>query len=247
MCNTERVIKMALQEGLSLTLVITKIDRLILELKLPPADAYHKLRHTIEEVNSILSSCSPDWEKARLSPERGNVCFAACNYGFVFSLKSFASIYNDMWGMMMNVVEDESFTCSLGQAIPVDDFASRLWGEIYYDPERRTFSRKTSNHRSFVHFILDPLYKLFSQILGENTSQIQSILAELGIQFKPSCYKADSRIILRMALSNFFGNVCGFVDMCVDRIPDPLSAAKNKVIDSLRFSSDFTDDHLRLP
>ena len=31
-------------------LVIQKLDRLVLELKLPPQDAYHKLRHTIDEV-----------------------------------------------------------------------------------------------------------------------------------------------------------------------------------------------------
>ena len=35
-------------------LLITKLDRLITELKLPPSDAYHKLRHTIEEVNALI-------------------------------------------------------------------------------------------------------------------------------------------------------------------------------------------------
>lgn len=33
MLNTERIIKHALQEGLALTVVLNKIDRLILELK----------------------------------------------------------------------------------------------------------------------------------------------------------------------------------------------------------------------
>lgn len=35
-------------------LLFQQIDRLILELKLPPQDAYFKLKHIIEEVNSIL-------------------------------------------------------------------------------------------------------------------------------------------------------------------------------------------------
>lgn len=30
------------------------MDRLIVELKLPPADAYHKIRHTIEDVNAAI-------------------------------------------------------------------------------------------------------------------------------------------------------------------------------------------------
>ena len=32
----------AAAEGLPLVLVLSKVDRLIVELKLPPADAYHK-------------------------------------------------------------------------------------------------------------------------------------------------------------------------------------------------------------
>ena len=31
-----------------------QMDRLITELKLPPVDAYNKLRHTIEEVNALI-------------------------------------------------------------------------------------------------------------------------------------------------------------------------------------------------
>ena len=54
MLNTERLIKHALQERLSLVLCINKVDRLMLELKLPPADAYFKLRHIVDEVNAII-------------------------------------------------------------------------------------------------------------------------------------------------------------------------------------------------
>lgn len=54
MCNTEYLVQHAISENLTMTLVINKIDRLILELKLPPNDAYFKLRHTIEEVNTII-------------------------------------------------------------------------------------------------------------------------------------------------------------------------------------------------
>lgn len=54
MLNSERLIKHAVQEGLAVTICINKIDRLILELKLPPVDAYYKLRHIVNEVNSLL-------------------------------------------------------------------------------------------------------------------------------------------------------------------------------------------------
>lgn len=52
--NTERLLKHALQEKVAITICINKIDRLILELKLPPNDAYYKLRYIIEEINGLL-------------------------------------------------------------------------------------------------------------------------------------------------------------------------------------------------
>ena len=54
MLNTGRLIKHALQEGLTVTLCINKVDRLMLELKLPPTDAYFKLRHIVDEINAII-------------------------------------------------------------------------------------------------------------------------------------------------------------------------------------------------
>lgn len=54
MLNTERLIKHAVQEKLAITICINKVDRLIVELKLPPTDAYYKLRHIVDEVNGLL-------------------------------------------------------------------------------------------------------------------------------------------------------------------------------------------------
>lgn len=54
MLNTQRVLKHALQEGLTITVCINKIDRLMLELKLPPQDAYYKIRHILDIINDII-------------------------------------------------------------------------------------------------------------------------------------------------------------------------------------------------
>lgn len=54
MVNTEAIIRHALQEGVKITLVVNKIDRLILELRIKPADAFYKIKHTIEEVNTVI-------------------------------------------------------------------------------------------------------------------------------------------------------------------------------------------------
>lgn len=54
MVGAEFVIRHAIQEGIKITLVVNKIDRLILELRIKPADAYYKIKHTIEEVNAFI-------------------------------------------------------------------------------------------------------------------------------------------------------------------------------------------------
>ena len=49
----ERVIKHAARDRLPIVVFVNKMDRSSsLELKLPPADAFHKIRHVLEEVNA---------------------------------------------------------------------------------------------------------------------------------------------------------------------------------------------------
>lgn len=65
----------------------------MLELKIPPSDAYLKIKHTLEEINGIiLQACQhlPNPESYKVSPLKGNVAFSSGKYGFVFTLKSFA-------------------------------------------------------------------------------------------------------------------------------------------------------------
>lgn len=71
MLNTERLLKHAVQEKQAITVCINKIDRLMLELKLPPQDAYFKLRHIVEEINNILrlvDDCSTYFLTIQLTP-----------------------------------------------------------------------------------------------------------------------------------------------------------------------------------
>ncbi|KAI8920326.1 P-loop containing nucleoside triphosphate hydrolase protein [Powellomyces hirtus] len=212
MANTERVIKHLVSEKVPITLVVNKVDRLILELKLPPNDAYYKLRHTIEEVNSILASCTDD---VRVSPEAGNVCFASSQMGWCFSLKSFAQLYSESY---------ENFD--------VDAFSKRLWGDVYFNPEKRNFRRRpmdSTSTRTFVHFILEPLYKLYAQVIGEDEKSLKYTLSSLGIYLKSAQLSMDVKPLLRLVCEQFFGTVSGFVEMIVQKIPSPKENAVNKV------------------
>ena len=54
--QTERLIKQALRNNLDIVVVINKIDGFVIELRMPMNDAYYKIRHTLDEVNSIIQT-----------------------------------------------------------------------------------------------------------------------------------------------------------------------------------------------
>lgn len=111
-------------------------------------------------------------------------------------------------------------------------FGDRLWGDIYFNTESRKFTRKPADpevNRSFVHFILEPLYKLYSTVLSEETDVLRETLEGLNITLKPVMYKMDVRPLLKVVLDQFFGVSTGLVDMIVDHIPSPVEGAEAKV------------------
>jgi len=216
MLNTERVIKLAAAQRLPVCLCLNKIDRLVLELKLPPADAYFKIKHVIEEVNALLAANAPAGADPQvLSPAIGNVLFASALQGFSFTLESFARVYADTYG-----------------GFNPQEFAKRLWGDFWYDEESRHFLRQApmgGANRSFVHFLLEPLYKLMSQVIGEQPKELELTLEQLCISLNKKTLSLDAKPLMRAVMSSFFGNHSGLVEMFVRNLPSPLAATRTKV------------------
>ncbi|KAH7827807.1 putative small nuclear ribonucleoprotein component [Monocercomonoides exilis] len=191
----EMIIRDALQNGLNIILVLSKMDRLIVELKLPPNDAYAKIRYVIQQINSMIhkqalhlsterSSQQPEKElkeslanpeeppRPVLSPVLGNVLFASTRHGYLFSLQSFAAVH-----------------CKVRQ-LSVDPaaFARHLWGDWFYDRAANRFARSKKSlqgrsiQRTFCEFVLNPIYKITGQLLAESGEDIKkNVLAPLHI------------------------------------------------------------------
>ncbi|KAK6424327.1 hypothetical protein LTR95_016393, partial [Oleoguttula sp. CCFEE 5521] len=215
---TELAIKHAVLANLPIVLLVNKMDRLILELKLPPADAYFKLKHVVEEVNTYIESVIPGrGEKFRVSPEKGNVAFACSSMNWCFTLPSFSKMYAESYP---------------NAEFDVREFSKRLWGDIFFNPRSRKFTRKAVEEkarRSFVHFVLEPIYKLYSNTISESPADLKKTLEELGIVLKPSQLRANAKDLLKMVCEQFFGPASGFVDMVVEHVPSPVEGAKQKL------------------
>jgi len=137
--------------------------------------------------------------------------------GWCFTLESFAKLYSDTYG-----------------GITPSDFALRLWGDIYFHPDTRKFARRppagmADPKRSFVQFILEPLYKIYSHVIGENSGALAQTLDELGIHLRKDELTMDPQPLLKIVMTQFFGKATGFVDMCVKFIPSPADGARAKI------------------
>uniref|UniRef100_A0A060T6H6 116 kDa U5 small nuclear ribonucleoprotein component n=1 Tax=Blastobotrys adeninivorans TaxID=409370 RepID=A0A060T6H6_BLAAD len=204
--NTKRVLDLALKDNLPFIVVVNKVDRLILDLRLPPTDAYLKLVKVIEDINAYAKSHA--LRSVRVSPELNNVVFSSASMGWCFSLKSMARMYSrDVEGL------------------DVDEFATRLWGNVFYNPITNKFQNKASLGpentavRSFVHFILEPLYKIYTHTMSQDEQALKKTLASIGIGLKPAVYKLNVRPLLKTVLQLFFQNSSALVDSALEHVP----------------------------
>ncbi|CAI5757851.1 unnamed protein product [Candida verbasci] len=185
--------------NLPITLILNKIDSLILELRLPPNDTYLKLETVIEDVNECIRTNEhyKDYiHKGRISPEFNNVFFSSAKYEFIFNLKSFTKMYSD---------NQESKTHE-------DEFLSVLWGDYYLDEENgsiSSYSNKGKLERSFVSFILNPIYKIVTYTLTHETGdkRLSTLLWENSkLKLHKKTYNEEPQMLLKTVFNNIFSD-----------------------------------------
>lgn len=219
-CNStcENIIKLCLYDNIKFVVVINCIDRLIMELRLPPADAYHKINHVINQVNTYAGNLASTLglQVDTYSPINGNVAFASGQFGIFFTLKSFSVLYSD----------------ALNSGLGVEKFYKKLWGNSYYNRETFKFTScgKVEEQRSFVEFVLTPLYKLFGIVSGKEPELVNNILNDrFGIHLNELEMGANTRNLLRTTFTKLFHNASGFVDFVLNQsIPSSFNAI-NKI------------------
>eukprot|EP00924_Labyrinthula_sp_SR-Ha-C_P012705 maker-scaffold_67-snap-gene-0.11-mRNA-1 protein AED:0.06 eAED:0.07 QI:0/0.25/0.2/1/0/0.2/5/314/666 len=218
-------------EKFSICLILTKMDRLIHELKLPPKDAYIKIGYIIHDVNKTLqeafleASDEVDFflsgkerkkngkkRVKKLSPKLNNVCFASSEHGWCFNLDQFASMYLE---------KDRS-----GLKVTTKQLSRALWGDIYFDLESKKFLKGSSGvretkqkERSFVHFVLKPIYKLYSLVFSEEGKVLVEKLRKNGIKINLQQSKMDVKPLLKLVFGLFFQGKSGFMNSIATHIP----------------------------
>ena len=83
------------------------------------------------------------------------------------------------------------------------EFERLLWGDYFYDSATKKFTKK-GPHRTFVQFILEPLYKIFGQVASKDKDDLEPFLHQIGVHLKKSEYKMDTKPLLRLVLGMYF-------------------------------------------
>uniref|UniRef100_A0A9J7X368 Elongation factor 2 n=1 Tax=Cyprinus carpio carpio TaxID=630221 RepID=A0A9J7X368_CYPCA len=120
-------------------------------------------------------------ESLIVSPLLGNVCFASSQYSICFTLGSFAKIYSDTYGDI-NYME----------------FAKRLWGDIYFNPKTRKFTKKAPNSNSQRSFV-----EILSQVVWDVDTSLPHVLDELSIHLTKEKLKLNVRPLLCLVCTSF--------------------------------------------
>lgn len=226
--QTYTVMKQSWDEGIKLTLVLNKIDRLILELGMTSEDAFKHLNTIVEQTNSIISKLyyekrsrsdeESSEEKFFFLPERGNVVFSSALDRWAFTLREFAEIYAQKVGF------NPKSLCSF------------LWGDYYYNPKTKKVSKKPYNDTvkpMFVQLILDPIWKVYECIMKIGSEEkLLSMVKRIDVQLTPkdlSSLTSNPRFTLQAVMSSWIPLEVTVLSMVIRKLPSPVQAQRDKL------------------
>jgi len=151
--QTETVLRQAIAERIRPVLFMNKMDRALLELQLEQEDLYQTFQRIVENVNVIVATYADDdgpMGIVRVDVNNGSVGFGSGLHGWAFTLKQFAEMYASKFG------------------VEIDKMMKKLWGENFFNSKTKKWSKQkdADNKRSFVMYVLDPIYMVFDAIMN---------------------------------------------------------------------------------
>ncbi|KAG5500285.1 hypothetical protein JIQ42_04622 [Leishmania sp. Namibia] len=228
--QTSSILRHTYREGLSMCLVLNKIDLLVTTQQYTAEEAYLRLRSIIEICNAILASYANqmkiqelDQDMARedpsddvwFDPSKGNVLFCSCYDGWAVGVDFFAKLYKDK--------------------VPLCNLAEVLWGEHYFDPKTKTVSsqpKKSGQLPLAVQLMLEPIWQLYDAFLGGNaTEERQKQLSEkLKIaEHKWNNPRRDPRGKLKALLSMWMPLAPCVLDTVCKQLDSPVTLQRRRL------------------
>lgn len=236
--QTVNVLRQCWVDKLKPILVLNKIDRLIVEWKLSPQEAYQHMSQVIEQVNSVIGSffagdrLADDLQWRELgqteefverldddlyfTPEKNNVVFALAIDGWAFNVNTFALIYAAKLGFSHQVL------------------AKTLWGDFYLDMKNKKIvlgkKAKQGQKPLFVLLILDQIWAIYdSCVIERDQEKLEKIVTKLGTKINQRDLRLkDHKNLLNLIMSQWIPLSHAILGNVVEFLPNPIDAQRDR-------------------
>lgn len=238
--QTVTVLRQAWVEQLTPILVINKIDRLVEELQLTPAEAYTHLKKLIEGVNVVIGGFYASnrmeadfkWRESGqdgtyededdtdlyFSPDKNNVVFASAIDGWGFTISQFSAIYAVKLGMKR------------------ENLQKCLWGDFFFDPKTKTvIGSKGLKGRNlkplFVQLVLDNIWAVYNcTVIERDQDKSDKIIKALELKVSPRDAKSrDAKALLTTIFAQWIPLSASVLHAVVDKLPNPIVAQAKRM------------------
>jgi len=219
--QTETVLRQAIAERIKPVLFMNKMDRALLELQLEAEELYLTFQRIVENVNVIVATYADDdgpMGDVKVNVNNGSVGFGSGLHGWAFTLKQFAEMYASKFG------------------VDVDKMMKKLWGENFFNAKAKKWqkTKEPDNKRSFVMYVLDPIYMVFDAIMNFKKEETAKLLGKLtNAEGKPvkEILKADElelegKPLMKVVMRNWLPAGEAMFQMICIHLPSPVTAQK---------------------
>jgi len=219
--QTETVLRQAIAERIRPVLFMNKMDRALLELQLEQEELYQTFQRIVENVNVIVATYADDdgpMGIVRVDVNNGSVGFGSGLHGWAFTLKQFAEMYATKFG------------------VDVDKMMKKLWGENFFNAKTKKWSKSKDedNKRSFVMYVLDPIYMVFDAIMNFKKEETAKLLGKLTTSsgksvkdiLKPDELEQEGKPLMKTVMRNWLPAGDAMFQMIVIHLPSPVTAQK---------------------
>ncbi|XP_006142720.1 elongation factor-like GTPase 1 isoform X2 [Tupaia chinensis] len=249
--QTQAVLRQAWLENIRPVLVINKIDRLIVELKFTPQEAYSHLKNILGQINALTgtlftskvleeraereteSQVHPnseqgeqvyDWSTGLEDTDDSHLYFSPEQGNVVFT----SAI--DGWGFGI-----EQFATIYSQKIGIkkEVLLKTLWGDYYINMKAKKIMKvdqAKGKKPLFVQLILENIWSLYDAVLKKDKEKIDKIVTSLGLKIGArEARHSDPKVQINAICSQWLPISHAVLAMVCQKLPSPLDIPAERV------------------
>ncbi|XP_066503596.1 elongation factor-like GTPase 1 [Hoplias malabaricus] len=256
--QTQAVLRQAWLENIRPVLVINKIDRLIVELKLSPQEAYTHLQKILEQVNAVtgtlFTSKVLEERAVKEAEEQEEVQDGGGGGGGegeqVYDWSSgleetddshlyfspdqgnvvFASAI-DSWGFSVRQFA-QIYYQKMG--IRSELLQKTLWGDFYLNTKAKKVMKGAQSKGKkplFVQLVLDNIWSLYDAVVTRRDKEkVEKMVASLGIKLLARDLRhSDPKVLLSAICSQWLPLSHAVLSMVCEKLPSPCEMSAERV------------------